>query len=161
VLRVLTLVSDTLNSDINLLPLHQLPVQKILWFTRPPAPVVAAYLSAICRVEGTQLNENFKLQAESTVDLRQCINQCQFGAPLRSPSVINQETLRNDWEDVLEERSRFPVWEIPQDESRHKEFFHCFTKHADNISYLDSCLVLRVDTVSELLVHDDPHLAGR
>lgn len=139
--------------DINLLPLDQLPVQKILSFTQPPIPVAAAYLSAVCRAEGTQLDERFfsALQTRSVVDLRWCINQCQLGGSLRySDTAYLQETTRDNWEGVLEKRTQFPQWALPpQDESHHRALFRCLAKYTDSISYLDSRLVLRVDTVSE------------
>lgn len=148
--------------DINLLPLNQLPVQKILPFTRPPTPVAIAYLSAICRAEGIRPNECFfsTLGTGSAIDLRRYINQCQLEKSLRFFGVTNpQETTRSHWEDVLEERSHFPRWILkPRDESQHKALFHCLAKHTDNVSYLDSRLVLRVDTVSELLKFGYLHL---
>ena len=149
--------------DINLLPMDQLPVQKILSFTQPPTPVAAAYLSAICRAEGTQLDECLspaELQTGSVVDLRRCINQCQLGKPLGPFGTTHlQETTRNNWESVLENRAHFPQWVLQhQDESHHKTLFRCLAKHTDNISYLDSRLVLRVDTVSELLEPDHPQV---
>lgn len=141
--------------DINLLPLDQLPVQKILSFTRPPAPVAAAYLSAICSLEHTQPTEIPK--TESAVDLRQYINQCQFGMSPRSlDTTILRETTRDNWNNVLEERACLPLEELPlQGESQH-EVFRFLTRHADNISYLDSSLVLHVDTVGRLPVFDLP-----
>lgn len=141
--------------DINLLPLDQLPVQKVLSFTQPPTLVTAAYLSAICRTEGTQPDKYFfsTLQTGAVVDLRQCINRCQLGF---FGITHNQETTRNNWEGALEKRAHFPQWVLqPLDESQHKALFRCLTKHTDAISYLDSRLVLHVDTVSELLAFDD------
>ena len=144
--------SETLHSDINLLPLHQLPVQKILFFTQPPLPVVAAYASAICCDEGTRLDERTfsSLQKNSAVDLRHWINQCQLGAPSRPADTAQpQETSRSNWNDVLEKSAHFPWCGLPlRDESQHKALFLSLAKHADDISYLDSRLVLRVDTVS-------------
>ena len=146
--------------DINLLPLDQLPVQKILSFTQPPTLVSAAYISAICRAEGTQLDEcSFsRLQTGSVVDLRRCINQCQVERSLRFFCATHiQETTRNDWEGVLEKRAHFPQRVLPPlDESQHKTLFRCLTKHTDNMSYLDSRLVLRVDTVSGFPASDNP-----
>lgn len=150
------LILILVHSDINLLPLDQLPVQKVLSFTRPPAPVTAAYLSAVCRAESTQPDETFfsTLQTESVVDLRRCINQCQLGY---FGTIHLQETTRDSWEGALEKRAHFPQWVLqPLDESRHKALFRCLTKHTDAISYLDSRLVLRADTVSELLALNNP-----
>ena len=149
-------VAPTLaHPDINLLPLDQLPVQKILSFARPPTPVVTAYLSAICRAEGIRPNECFfsALGTGSAIDLRRHINQCQLEKSLRFCGVTNlQETTRSHWEGVLEERSRFPRGILkPRDESQHKALFRCLEKHTDSVSYLDSRLALRVDTVSESL----------
>ena len=145
--------SDTLHSDINLLPMHQLPVHKILFFTQPPLPVVAAYASAICCDEGTQLDERTfsSLQKNSAVDLRHWINQCQLGTSSRPAGTTQlQETSRSNWDDVLEKSAHFPWCGLPlRDESQHKALFRSLAKHADDISYLDSRLVLRVDTVSQ------------
>ena len=145
--------SDTLHSDINLLPLHQLPAHKILFFTQPPLPVVAAYASAICYGEGTQPDERTfsSLQKNSAVDLRHWINQCQLGASSQPAGTAHlQETSRSNWDDVLGKSADFPWCGLPlRDESQHKALFRSLEKHADNISYLDSCLVLCVDTVSQ------------
>ena len=66
---------------------------------------------------------------------------------------------RNNWEDVLDKRAGFPRWISPlPDEPRHKALFRRLAKHTDAISYLDSSLVLRVDTVSESVVYDKPPL---
>ena len=114
-----------------------------------------AYLSAISRAEGTQPDEHFfsTLQTKSVVDLRQCINQCQLGKSIRPFGTAHEDTTRNNWEGVLDERACLPRWvSPPRDEPQHKALFHRLAKHTDNISYLDSCLVLYVDTVS------DPHL---
>jgi hypothetical protein len=147
--------------------LDQLPVQEILYFTQPPTPVVAAYVSAICRAEGIQPEEQFFTRySEPAVDLRWYINQCQFGTSPLSPNTTSigtprlRETPRNTWEDVLEKSTRFPRWEFPlRDESRHKALLCYLSKQTDNISYLDSRLVLRIDTVSEVLRFDNPQVA--
>ena len=155
IIRVLSPIPIYL--DINLLPLDQLPVQKILSFTQPPTPVAVAYLSAICRVEGTQPDEHFFsiLQTKSAADLRQCINQCQLGKPTRPFSIVREGTARNNWEGVLDKRACLPQWAIPpRDESQHKALFRFLDKHTDNISYLDSRLILRVDTVSKFPASD-------
>jgi len=147
--------------DINLLPLDQLPVQKILSFTQPPTPIATVYLSAMCRAEGTRLDGHFfsTLQSSSVVDLRRCINQCQLGESPRSFGPTHRETTRSNWEGVLEKRARLPQWVLPpRDESQHKTLFRCLAKHTDNISYLDSTSVLRVDTVSELVAFGNPQL---
>lgn len=152
---------DVLHPDVNLLPLDQLPVQKILPFTRPPTSAAIPYISAICCAEGTQLNEHLlTLQTGSVVDLRWCINQCQLGTLLRSPGTTHlQETSRDNWEDVLEKWACFPQWELPlTDESQHKAQFRCLAIHADNVSYLDSHLALHVDTVSQSVAFADPQL---
>ena len=145
------LCPDTLRPDVNLLPLDQLPVQKILSFTRPPTSVVTAYTSAICCAEGTQPDEHFfALLTGSVVDLRWCINQCQLGMSLGSPATTHlQETFRDKWKDSLDKCVCFPEWELPLgDESQHRAQFRRLAIHTDNTSYLDSRLVLRVDTVS-------------
>ena len=145
--------------DINLLPLDQLPVQKVLSFTQPPTPVTVAYLSAICRAEGIQRDDFLStVQTELAVDLRLCINQCQLGITFRFLSTAHlQETTRDNWEDVLEKRAHSPRWALPPlDGSQHKALFRCLAKHTDNISYLDFHSVLRVDTVSELLAFGNP-----
>ena len=150
--------------DINLLPLDQLPVQKILSFAQPPTPVATAYLSAMCRAEGAQPDEYFlsTLQARSVADLRWCINQCQLGTSIRPDTTHPQETTRNSWGVVLDEYSRIPQRELlPRDESQHKALFRYLAKRTDNISYLDSRLVLRVDTVSEMLAFDGPRVVER
>ena len=145
--------SNTLHSDINLLPLDQLPVQKILPFTQPPLPVVAAYASAICCAEGTQPDERTlpSLQINSAVDLRHWINQCQLGMSSRPSGTAHlQETSRSSWDNVLGKSAHFPWCGSPlRDVSQHKALLRSLAEHADNISYLDSCLVLRVDTVSQ------------
>lgn len=141
--------------DIDLLPVDQIPIQGIFTFLQPPTPIATAYLSAICRAESTQPDEHFfsALQASSTVDLRWCINQCQFGGSVRSLGTTPpQETTRDDWEDALGKRAGFPQWVSPPlGEPQHQALFSRLAKHTDSISYLDSCLVLRVDAVSELL----------
>ena len=146
--------------DIELVPLELLPFQQVLHFVRPSAPVATAYLSAICRAEDTKPDEHFlsTLRASSAVDLRWCINQCQLGGLVRSSETAHlQETTRDSWKDVLDERAGFPQWIAPPlGDSQHKELFRRLAKHTDSISYLDSSLVLRVDTVSELLVSDSP-----
>ena len=137
----------------------QLPVQKILSFTQPAASVAAAYTSAICWAEGTRPDEHFfTLRAGSGVDLRRCINQCQLGTSPRPPGTTDvYETSRSNWEDVLEKSACFPQWDSPlRDESECKTLFRCLAIHANNISYLDSRLVLRVDTVSESVVFANP-----
>lgn len=151
------LVSNPLHLDASLLPIDQLPVQLTLYFTRPPAPVVTTYVSEICRAEGIQPDEHcFVDHLESVVDLRQCINQCQLGtSPLPPATVHLRETPRNHREDILEKYTSLPRWKLPRrDESQHKALW-CLSKLTDTISYLDSRLVLRVDTVSESLILDN------
>ena len=151
--------------EIDLLPLDQIPVQGIRYFVQPPAAVAATYLSAICRAEGAQQNEHFfsALQANSTADLRSCINQCQLGGPGRSFGTTHlQETTRDNWGGALDKRASFPQWVLPPlDESQHKALFRRLAKHTDSISYLDSSLVLRVDTVSKSPVVDNPLVIER
>jgi hypothetical protein len=162
-LRISSLI--LVHPDINLLPLDQLPVQKILDFNQPPTPVAAAYISAICRAESAQPDEHFfpTLQTRSAVDLRQCLNQCQLGSSPRSLGTTDlQETIRKEWESALDRRARLPQWLLPpQDESQHKALFRCLANHSDDISYLDSRLVLRVDTVSGLMAFGDPLVIER
>jgi len=147
--------------DTSLLPLDQIPVQGVREFFQPSGPVAATYLYAICRAEGIQPNEQFlsALQASPTADLRWCINQCQLGGSIRSFGATHlQETTRDNWGSVLDKRAGFPQWASPPlGELQNKALFRRLAKHTDSISYLDSCLVLRVDTVSRLLIPDDPH----
>lgn len=151
--------------DINLLPLDQIPVQKILSFTQPPTPVVTAYVTAICHAEGARVDERFfsTLRARPSVDLRWCINQCQLGKPIQSLDITHlQETTRSNWGDVMDTRACLPQWVLPpRDESQHKMLFRCLAKHTDSISYLDSRLVLPMDTVSELLTLGDSQVVER
>lgn len=147
---------------MNLLPLDQLPVQKILSFTRTPTSVAAAYISAICCAEGTQPAEHFfTLQTGPVVDLRWCINQCQLGTSLQSPVTTHlQDISRGNWENILEKHAYSTQWELPlRDESQHRALFRCLAIHADNVSCLDSRLVLRVDTVSESVELTNPQSA--
>ena len=144
---------NTFHSDINLLPLDQLPVHRILSFTQPPLPLVAAYAFAICCAERAQPDERTlsSLQKNSAVDLRHWLNQCQLGTASRPSGADHpQETSRSSWDNVLGKSAHFPWFGLPlRDVSQRKALFRSLAKHADNISYLDSCLVLRVDTVSQ------------
>lgn len=72
------------DTDINLVPTLDLPLQSILFFQSCPPPVAASYLQALCLAEGRLLDRNF------LVDL--CEATCRIDAFDMPDSPLNPVT---------------------------------------------------------------------
>ncbi|KAA1466373.1 hypothetical protein DENSPDRAFT_876464 [Dentipellis sp. KUC8613] len=90
------------SADTTLVPTEDLPLQNNLFFSSAPQSVAASFLLGLCAAEGIPVKREYCLEvitasermkappdhrglaepgesSEHHVDLRQCINQCQFG----------------------------------------------------------------------------------
>ncbi|TFY83611.1 hypothetical protein EWM64_g405 [Hericium alpestre] len=156
-------LSTDRDADVTLVPTEDLPLQDILTFKPPPRPIVTSFLQGLCLAEGLRVDRQHLehvLTAEhrtfphdrvgpdepstSHVDLRQCINQCQFG----QPALVSQghsDTGYEPRDNPLDSLFAVSGLGLERDSgSREEQLRHLDQRerNADSVSQLDAFCVL-------------------
>ncbi|KAI0269145.1 hypothetical protein BC834DRAFT_864959 [Gloeopeniophorella convolvens] len=137
-------------NDISLIPVENLPLEATLTFESTPTSLVSSLLGAICEAEGRQTAEQETSEdvlslgyIASTVDLRQRINQCQFGLP-DPGGQASEEAAYAEADAVFSLRVNLEAQAITASQSDERGDLRALRqsfKSADTASYLDACVI--------------------